>query len=312
MSDGRRAGAARSLAKRALFATLRGSGVAAIARRRMRGRTLVLAYHGIVPDGESPAGERSLHLPQRRFAEQLDELRGTCDVVPLDAVLSDARVSRPRAAITFDDAYHGAVSAGAVELARRDLPATVFVAPGFVPGGRFWWDDLATAHAGELPERLRRTALEDCRGDDALVRRWAAASGLDAATPTPAFTRAASLQELADAAAAGRITFGAHTWRHPALPRLGPEALAEELARPLAWLREHFPERTLPWLAYPYGLESPAVRAAARDAGYVAALRVDGGWMRAGDDQLALPRLNVSAGMSLDAFALRLAGMLGR
>jgi peptidoglycan/xylan/chitin deacetylase (PgdA/CDA1 family) len=186
------------------------------------------------------------------------------------------------------------------------------VAPGFVPGGRFWWDDLADAHGGELPEALRRTALEDCRGEDAEVRHWAVTTGMALAVSSPAYARAASLDELAHAAAGGRITFGAHTWGHPALPRLGPEALSEELARPLAWLRNHFRERMLPWLAYPYGLESPAVRAAARDAGYTAALRVDGGWITAHADRFALPRLNVSAGMSLDAFALRLAGMLGR
>jgi hypothetical protein len=59
------------------------SGLPRIMRRKRRGDVLVLAYHNIVPTGQIVAGDRSLHLTQARFAEQLDALMRTHDVIPL-------------------------------------------------------------------------------------------------------------------------------------------------------------------------------------------------------------------------------------
>ena len=120
-----------------------------------RSRTLILAYHAIVPTDESPAGDASLHLPQAKFAAQLDALARTHDVVPLADALAPplASTTRPRVAVTFDDAYQGAVRAGVLELVRRGMPATIFVPPGLLGGQRFWWDVLAPANGGELEDR---------------------------------------------------------------------------------------------------------------------------------------------------------------
>lgn len=90
------------------------SGAPRVALAGHRSRTLILAYHAIVPEGASPAGDTSLHLPQAQFAAQLDALAPGHDVVALADALAPPppRSSRPRVAITFDDAYQGAVSAG--------------------------------------------------------------------------------------------------------------------------------------------------------------------------------------------------------
>src|SRR4051794_21760900 len=104
----------RSAIKAAAERALLWSGIAAQHRRRMRGRLLVLAYHNIVPDDAPAAGDLANHLPVSAFAAQLDALRTTHDIVPLADALTPAsrRASRPRAAITFDDAYRGAVLHG--------------------------------------------------------------------------------------------------------------------------------------------------------------------------------------------------------
>jgi len=52
-----------------------------MARHRISGKRLILAYHGIVPDGAAPAGERSLFVSQRDFAAQLDAVSGIADIV---------------------------------------------------------------------------------------------------------------------------------------------------------------------------------------------------------------------------------------
>jgi peptidoglycan/xylan/chitin deacetylase (PgdA/CDA1 family) len=112
--------------------------------------------------------------------------------------------------------------------------------------------------------------------------------------------------------AAGRpgITLASHTWSHPNLAALAAAELEDELQRPLAWLRERF-TGVLPFISYPYGLSSPAVERAAADAGYEAALRIDGGWLRDGSvNRYAIPRLNVPSGISDAGFRLRCSGVL--
>jgi hypothetical protein len=93
-------------------------------QRRVRGKCLILAYHGIIPEGEVPAGQPALFVTQRDFATQLDVLAAEADVVSLERI-DEPGDERPRVAITIDDAYRGAVSVGVRELAARSLPATI-------------------------------------------------------------------------------------------------------------------------------------------------------------------------------------------
>ncbi len=288
------------------------SGIPRAMRAHRRDEVLVLAYHNIVPSGEAAAGDRSLHLPQARFAAQLDALARTHDIISLERALAGERSKRPTAVITFDDAYQGAVTAGVAELSARGIPATIFVATAFVNGGDFWWDAL-TAPGAEAPTAaLRARALDECAGEDASIRALAACEHLAAPTSPPAHARGASERELAAAAAATGITLGSHTHGHPNLARLTGDALRSELELPLAWLRARY-SNVLPVISYPYGLSSPAVERAAASAGYTAGLRIDGGWLsRAEGNAFALPRLNVPAGLSAAGFALRAAGVLSR
>lgn len=307
-------GGLRTLLKRSVEAALCRGGATRAARLRRRGGTLVLAYHNVVPRGGSCEGDRSLHLPQDDFARQLDLLRRTHDVVPLAALLDPpAPGARPRAVITFDDAYRGAVTAGVEELARRGLPATIFVTPGFLDGRSFWWDALAAPGRAGLAPEVRERCLGELRGIDADIRGWARGRGMPL-REVPPHQAGAAEAELRAAHATEGITLGAHTWCHPNLAALAPAELEAEMVRPLAWLRERY-TGTLPWLAYPYGLSTPAVEEAARRAGYEGAFRVEGGWMpRPGEPVRlhSLPRANVPAGASLASFELRTSGLLAR
>ncbi len=280
-----------------------------VARGR-RGRTLVLAYHNIVPDRVEATGDRSLHLPRQHFADQLDVLVETCDVIPLAAVLCERPPdARPAVAITFDDAYQGALTLGAAELRARRLPATMFAAPGLLGGYSFWWDALAGSDG--LSDAVRDYALGALRGDGEAVRKWAARIGKPL-REMPDWGRSGTEPELRAWVAAESLTVGVHTWCHANLSRLAAREVEDELTKPLAWLRDRLGTDILPWLTYPYGLSTHAAAAAAKTAGYDAALGVTGGWVeRPIGDPYLLPRLNIPAGLTTKGFRLRLAGIVG-
>ncbi len=315
------------------------SGATYLSRRRRRGDTLILAYHNVVPDGAPVRGDRSLHLPQRMFGMQLDLLRATHDIVPLAEALADILTPaaehahergyadrqphlqyphgisprRPRAVITFDDAYRGTVTAGVAELRARNLSATIFVPPAYVGGETFWWDVLTPDGADGLPTEIRTHALEREAGQQARVLRWATSRGASVST-VPDHTTCASTAELAAALDSHPpLTVGAHTWSHPNLAQLASGELEYELTAPRRWLEERFPGRTVAMLSYPYGRATPLVWDAMREAGYDAGFMIDGGWVtRSLRNRYAIPRLNVPAGVSAEGFMLRMAGLVAR
>jgi peptidoglycan/xylan/chitin deacetylase (PgdA/CDA1 family) len=291
--------------------TLAHGGAPRIARWAQGDALFVLTYHNVVPTrDDARQGEASLHIDQATFADQLDQLCETHDVVSVADVLNGCRWrgNRPRALITFDDAYRGAVTLGVEELAKRRLEATIFVAPGLVACGGFWWDALAAPYGGEIPHSLRQSALFEYGGADERIREWVSMTGLP--TRSPGLTQCcATIGELRAAARVPGITFASHSWSHPVLSGLAADALRVELGRPLRWLRETLGD-VLPALAVPYGLSSRLVEREARRQGYAVVFPGTRGWIRARALlPFALPRQNVPAGLSRTAFLLRSSGL---
>jgi peptidoglycan/xylan/chitin deacetylase (PgdA/CDA1 family) len=284
-------------------------GIERFAQRRLRERILVLAYHNILPQGERSRGDSSLHLSQREFGNQLDALAESHEVVALETLLSGQPSSgASRVVITFDDAYVGAVTVGVEELRKRKMPATIFVAPGLL-GTVPWWDVLAESNRGAVRDDLRRRALDVLAGDaEAILRSAQSQSHLPA--PAKDLPRISTESELAGAVTTPGITLGSHSWSHRNLAALPETDLETELVRPLKWLKKRF-GTVVPCLSYPYGLFTEAVQRSAAKAGYLAAFRIDGGWLPRSVSlpSYALPRLNIPSGLSLRGLRLRLAGI---
>lgn len=296
--------------KRAVEIVLARSGAARALGTLTAPGAVVLAYHNIVPEGETACGDLSLHIDRSDFAWHLDLLEASGRIVGLRDLFRPPHDERLRIAVTFDDAYRGAMTAGVEELSVRGLDATVFVPPGLLGGAGFWWDRLA-GKDGALHPRQRDHALSALQGDETRVLDWAASQGASFAE-LPAHARPVSASELLSSSLYGGITFGAHSWSHPNLAAVPPARLAGELEPTRRWLREHT-DRFVDWLAYPYGLRNrTVVEAAARL--HEGAFRVDGGFAvrrgRSVDVAHETPRLNVPRGLTPEGLALRLAGLV--
>jgi peptidoglycan/xylan/chitin deacetylase (PgdA/CDA1 family) len=295
----------RLMVKRAAELALSRSGLTRVLRRLRRDDVLVLAYHNVIPDGAEVRGERSLHIGQEQFQGHLDLLARTHHVIPVQQITAPGH-GRPRVVITFDDAYRGAVELGTAILREYKSPATIFVPPACLGGRQFWWDVLSAGE--EMPARLRESALSELAGKSADI--LARANRIPDPRDAPVYERTATEAEIDLALAFDGLTLGSHTWSHPNLAALEGAELAEELVRPLEWLRDRYPERTVEWLSYPYGRWSDAVALAARRAGYRGAFRIEGGRIPPASDPFGLPRMNVPAGLSVAGLELRSSGLV--
>lgn len=267
----------------------------------------VLAYHNVVESIEPPRGDRSLHVPLDQFIEQVNWLSGNFSLIALDDLLDERSAADPVAVITFDDAYEGAVRLALPELAARGLPATVFACSALRGGESMWWDALARP-AG-LPTEVRVAALEECGGREKAVKEWARRRRLESVDLPPDY-RISSHAALETATTGTSIAVGSHTHTHPDLSCLTDSELRDELTTSLEFLRNRF-SAFVPWLAYPYGLADRRVGEAARDAGFIGALRVRGGPVRTGElDPYHLPRVYVPRDCTLENLRLRMAGIL--
>ena len=216
--------------------------------------TLVLMYHRVVATGRDPF---QLTVQPDRFEDHLAVLAERAEVVPLPSVRAPA--SGPRVAITFDDGYRDNLERAAPALARRSMPATVFVATRIFEDPRpFWWDavehlvlDAAPDAAEVLELDLDRRYRFDVRGADARARSLQVLSRV--LRPVSATVRARALEDMeqqmgtqagpcdchalldrngvAELARAPGISLGAHTVHHPRLSALDGPSQREELER---------------------------------------------------------------------------------
>lgn len=275
-----------------------------MARRLMDDCIAVLAYHNVVLPEDAGHGDASLHLPLPAFLDQIERLQRSHDVIPLSNAVHGARGPRPRAVITFDDAYRGAVTLALPELARRGLPATVFVAPALLGAPCTWWDALGETR--QLSEHTRTRCLHALAGrTDAVLTEFFPRADVP---PLPENYRIASEGELREFRTE-HISVGSHTWAHEYFPALTAAERTQSVERVRAWLAA-WDGPICTWLALPYGGGSAEIAQEIVRAGHAGTLRIEGGLWRAASSRTWVPRINIPAGISSRGLELRTSGLL--
>ena len=294
--------AARTTARVAAEIVLTTSGLAALSRRRMHDAIAILAYHNVVAPADAGRGDASLHLPLDRFIRQIERLARTHDIIDIEDAAAPPGKGRPRAIITFDDAYRGAVTLALPELVKRGIPAVMFVAPALIDAQSTWWDEMAEADL--LTTGTRDFALESLAGRTSGIRsRYFAYSP----PSLPSSYGIASIGELRRHCA-NSVRVGSHTWAHEYLPSLGELELRANFARTLQWL-DAWDGPTSRWLALPYGGGDGNVGRLALEAGHTGVLGISGGMWSDDAQRAQVPRINVPAGMSQRGLELRTSGL---
>ncbi|MCC9138945.1 polysaccharide deacetylase family protein [Pontibacter silvestris] len=106
-------------------------------------QAMVLMYHSIA---EPESDVWDIAVSPANFEQQLQELKKAGNVVPLkeltDGVYNKS-LKNNSIAITFDDGYVDNFSTAKPLLEKYNLPATFFIASGYLGQAReFWWDEL--------------------------------------------------------------------------------------------------------------------------------------------------------------------------
>lgn len=282
------------------------TGLAAARRRRINGTAIFCCHNVTADDSTAAMGERSLHVPAREFDDYVRWIASAYSVVPLDEViarLASNRTLHGTACITFDDAYQGVLDHALPITRALGLPVTIFaVTQASRNRDGFWWDALA--RSGVLTADRREYCLTVLAGDGEKIL----ASEPSVTGASHAALKAADWPSLR-AAAGDLVAIQMHTQRHRCLPVLTQADLEAEFDRAPFESEMGAPPSII---SYPYGRFSPHVTAESARLGYAAGLGMEFGVARPGCDLFALPRLNVPAGISIDALECRAAGLLPR
>ena len=297
-------------------------------RRGMDASLLVLIFHRVLAEPDPILPDEP---DAARFSAIADLLRTSFRVLPLvDAVrkLREGTLLSRTACITFDDGYANNFEIARPILNAKGVPATVFVAPGFLDGGRMFNDTvIETVRDAPIDFDLREMGLGRHRLVDAGARRKLIDELLEHLKYLPPDLRLEQIARVADAAGASPpsnlmmstgqvrelhrsgIEIGAHTMDHPILTSIDDRVAAEQIRTSKSRLEEIIgsPVRSF---AYPNGkptrdYDSRHV-ALVRDAGFELALSTAWGAASATSDRFQIPRVAAWDSDSL-RYGLRLA-----
>lgn len=311
-----------------------------------RRKIIILAIHGVMDnDGDSLWEPMRRQLSRKKLEEYLRILSGCYRFVSLpDAVemLEGRRPLEPYSlAVTFDDGYRNNFTHALPILKRYRVPATFFVAAGFVDNPRpFWFDRIDYAlqqvtmdgreisvasfrmnvKAGNRAElcrsyqEFRRTVKDIAIPDSVFARDMEqlavqleaeAGRALGDFQQNDDWSAIITWKQLKEASTNG-ITVGSHTVDHVRLGLVDADVALEQLVRSKQLIEERS-GKPCHGVCFPSGSFKEETIHLAREAGYKFGVTTIPGRNRPGDDVMALRRIGLPLDVSWKEVLFRLA-----
>ncbi len=281
-----------------------------------KNRLVVLTYHRVLDQSEVAS---IADIDAAQFDMHVQTLDRYFNVLSLrDAVrlLDERRLPSRSVCITFDDGYKDNVTRALPVLERHGVPATFFIATGYLDGGVMWNDVIIEAAKGSplakvnLDEfgfgqhaltsdaerqRLIGTLLPKIKYLDTATRdslAFGIAERLEYAPPTDLMMAADDLQVLHRAG----MEVGGHTQRHPILAAVDDDVARREIIDGKRDI-ESLIGASISSFAYPNGRPGTDYYAhhagLVREAGFERAVTTAPGTISAADDHFQLGRFGV-------------------
>lgn len=249
-------------------------------RNRLSPGALILLYHRVAEHESDP---QQLQVSPKHFAEHLRILKEMAAPVSLQELVGNLRsgkVPSRSVVVTFDDGAADNLLAAKPILQQEDIPATVFIATGYMKTAReYWWDEVErlALQPSQLPAKLSLTvngklqewdlsaktprhqlyhdlidlmyplAPEERFQQLDYLKNWAGDTRLNRDSHRPL-----TVEEVKQLADGERIEIGAHTVSHSMLSALPASDQRREIQQSKADLEEilGYPVRSF---AYPFG-----------------------------------------------------------
>lgn len=276
-------------------------------------RLSILIFHRVLPTTDPLFPDEP---DENRFDQMMNWVKSWFNVLPLDtavSLLQSGSLPERAAVITFDDGYADNRTVALPILKKHGLPATFFIATGFLDGGRMWNDTIIEAvriastpslnleklglgrHAnGSLAEK--RGAIKGIIDQIKYLPREqrsdlteTIARELGVVAPNNLMMTSQQVREMHDAG----MQIGAHTINHPILARTGLAEAEHEIRTSKEHL-ESLLDVPVTLFAYPNGKPGQDYLAEhcriVRDAGFQAAVSTGWGSATINTDVYQLPR----------------------
>jgi peptidoglycan/xylan/chitin deacetylase (PgdA/CDA1 family) len=276
-------------------------------------RLSVLIYHRVLPSADPLlTGDPDA----TRFRWQMRILRNYWNPLPLDEAIQRLRSGSLPAravAVTFDDGYADNATQALPILLEEGVPATFFIATGFLNGGRMFNDTVIETvrrlPAGSVDLSIEGLCIRAIASDadrialiqdlimavkyrtpaerEVIVETLAQRMGIE--LPDDLMMTDGQVRQLADSG----MGIGGHTIKHPILASIAPEDARREMREGKTALQAMI-NRPVTLFAYPNGRPgkdyAPEHVEMAREAGFEAAFSTAWGTAQRDSDPYQLPR----------------------
>jgi peptidoglycan/xylan/chitin deacetylase (PgdA/CDA1 family) len=299
-------------------------------RKNSSPKFVILTYHR-VGSGGVPLYSA---LEPKAFEAQMHFLRQRYRIVSLDTLteeLSNPGSAEQSVAITFDDGYRDVYAYAYPILRKYKIPATIYLTAEAIDRNTIAWYDkvflaLSVAPGNKLDlmlDRPRRfllpTAGARLRAAEEIISylrtlpnevRKQFCSELERLVPLPdegVSNRMLTWEQIHEMQRGG-VSFGSHTLTHPAISRLDPAALEEELRDSKSLLEERLGVPVKDF-AYPFGKPADYGRTSGVLAryGYRTGSTTNWGVNIPGANPYELRRVSIGEERQLPVFGMRLA-----
>jgi peptidoglycan/xylan/chitin deacetylase (PgdA/CDA1 family) len=255
-------------------------------RFRLRDKAFILLYHRVLRPGDEQAGfiQPGMYVYADAFERQIRFLKKHFRVLTLEALIERVRRNEQVGrccAVTFDDGWRDNYVNAFPVLRKHHVPATIFLATGFIDTERMFWHDELCWRMGDhgfesaqdadccspFASGVLHEIVDDSHGDKVIFlnsiiemmkdfspsERSVVIGRLRSVSPDPKLPRQLlNWDEVLEMSRSGVVQFGAHTVEHEILDRLPIPRIREEIVRSRREIERRLGTRI--WtFAYPNG-----------------------------------------------------------
>ncbi len=301
---------------------------------RLKDRAFILMYHRVF-DPKEPLDyyvQPGMYVTKETFELHMEYLKNNFKVIALDKLIDKIKNNEKLTgycSITFDDGWVDNYKNAFPILKKYDLPATIFLATGFIGTNKWFWPEEISFYLrkiidGDIELNSLPSALKDIIQNQKLsefedintviekfklispAKRHSVIECMNLCFPVKDKKRLlmdwAEVKEMHNS---GLISFGAHTVNHEILTQLETEEIEDEILLSKKHIEKELGDR-VNLFAYPNGNSNKKVVEVLLKNSFKGSVVTQKGYVESKTNTMEIPRIGIHDDMSkCTAFFLR-------